>query len=79
VSLVRADPLFELVTTPSFSLSVFRINPRKQRVSGDDLNELNRLFFRKITARTDIMLTQTDINGTFCIRSVFQTIRTIHD
>jgi aromatic-L-amino-acid/L-tryptophan decarboxylase len=55
-----------LVTPPSLALSVFRVQP----ISGfsEDLNTLNRQFFNRISARTDIYLTQTVLNGTTCTR-----------
>jgi aromatic-L-amino-acid/L-tryptophan decarboxylase len=82
-SLIRAQPdLFELVTTPSFGLSVFRIVPNPDhfatslKLSTEDLNVLNRLFFQKIFARADLMLTQTELNGVHCIRyeQIFWTV-----
>ena len=35
----------------------------------DDLwNDLNQAFYRRISARHDIALTSTELNGIFCIR-----------
>ncbi|KAL0577748.1 hypothetical protein V5O48_004242 [Marasmius crinis-equi] len=70
---VKDSPLFKLVTPPSFSLSVFRLVPKPQAPDGplaseQTLNELNQLFYGRINARKDIMLTQTKLNETFCIR-----------
>jgi aromatic-L-amino-acid decarboxylase len=67
---VREHPeLLELVTPPSFSLSVFRIAPRAvPQISADELNELNELYYRSINERKDIMLTQTKLNGVHCVR-----------
>jgi aromatic-L-amino-acid/L-tryptophan decarboxylase len=42
-------------------------DPEKQ-VSLESLNALNRDFFRRISARPDIYMTQTDLAGTYCIR-----------
>lgn len=61
--------LLELVTPPSFSLSVFRIAPRA--VPGlfvDELNELNEFYYQKLYERKDLMLTQTNLGGSYCIR-----------
>ncbi|KAK7689917.1 hypothetical protein QCA50_006556 [Cerrena zonata] len=81
-SLVRASPTFELVTEPSFALSVFRIlheTPDSQAdgsLSRDSLNELNRSFYAGLSSRPDILLTQTMINGTFCVRFAVGAART---
>jgi aromatic-L-amino-acid decarboxylase len=48
---------------------VFRIAPRAvPDISGDELNELNQLYYRNIDKRKDIMLTRTELNGIHCIR-----------
>ena len=67
---VREHPeLLELVTPPSFSLSVFRITPNAvPDFSADELNDLNELYYRRIDERKDLWLTQTSINGINCIR-----------
>ncbi|KEP45565.1 aromatic-L-amino-acid decarboxylase [Rhizoctonia solani 123E] len=39
-------------------------------------NALNRAFYRRISARKGILLTQTDLTGTFCIRMAVGTART---
>ena len=67
---VRDHPeLLELVTPPSFSLSVFRIAPRAvPRLFADELNELNELYYRRLNERKDLMLTQTNLGGNHCIR-----------
>ncbi|CAL1713657.1 unnamed protein product [Somion occarium] len=80
-SLIRASPSFELVTEPSFALSVFRVLPSgdsegSQAVTLELVNELNRSFYSRLSARPDIMLTQTMINGVFCIRFAVGATRT---
>jgi aromatic-L-amino-acid/L-tryptophan decarboxylase len=40
------------------------------------LNNLNRLFYGRISARDDILLTQTVLNGVFCIRLAVGAART---
>lgn len=81
-SLVKVSSTFELVTEPSFALSVFRILPNSTgsqpnvSLSADSLNELNRSFYARLSARPDILLTQTMINGTFCVRFAVGAART---
>ncbi|KAL1939395.1 hypothetical protein VTO73DRAFT_9951 [Trametes versicolor] len=75
-SFIRASPFrFELVTTPSLALSVFRlVIPQSVSLAANEdslaaHNELNRAFHRRIEGASDkIFLTQTVLNGTFCIR-----------
>ncbi len=43
------------------------------------MNELNQSFYRRVTARPDILLTQTKLNGTFCIRFAIGAVRTKKD
>ncbi|KAF8971067.1 pyridoxal phosphate-dependent transferase [Flammula alnicola] len=79
--LVEESETLSLVTAPSLALTVFRIVPKpdseKQAVlSTESLNELNRLFFGRLSARTDILLTQTTLNGVFCIRLAVGAART---
>lgn len=52
---------------------MFRVEPKpatpnQPALPEDTLNDLNKLFFGRITSRKDIMLTQTVLNGQFCIR-----------
>ncbi|KDN44436.1 hypothetical protein RSAG8_05483, partial [Rhizoctonia solani AG-8 WAC10335] len=39
-------------------------------------NALNRAFYARISTRKGILLTQTDLTGTFCIRMAIGTVRT---
>ena len=39
-------------------------------------NALNRAFYARISARNSILLTQTDLTGTFCIRMAIGAVRT---
>jgi len=69
---IRASPIFELVTPPSFALAVFRLVPG---VAGniedvESINALNRAFYSDLQARPNIALTHTSIGGVFCIRLV---------
>jgi len=67
---VREHPeLLELVTQPSFSLSVFRIAPAAvPELSADELNDLNQLYHRRLDERKDLILTQTKLDDVHCIR-----------
>ena len=80
-SLVQNTDNFSLVTKPSLALTVFRLVPEAETddqpaLSLESLNELNRLFYGRISARNDIMMTQTNLNGIFCIRFVTGATRT---
>ena len=75
---IRACPIFELVTPPSFALSVFRLIPKP--VGGttelESLNVLNRAFYDDLRSRPDIALTQTTVGKVFCIRLAVGASRT---
>ncbi|OCH88704.1 aromatic-L-amino-acid decarboxylase [Obba rivulosa] len=76
-SLVRASPKFALVTPPSFALTVFRLTPSGPHTFTDsELNDLNRTFYARLSSRHDILLTQTVLNGVFCIRFAVGAART---
>ncbi|KAJ8076911.1 hypothetical protein PM082_001334 [Marasmius tenuissimus] len=73
IEYVNKSPLFKIVAPPAFSLTVFRLDPKPQTpsdsiASEQTLNELNQIFYGRINARKDIILTQTKLNDTFCIR-----------
>lgn len=70
VKLVSESPIMVLVTPPTLALTVFRLEPTLPNglPTQAELNVLNEQFFRRISARTEIYLTQTVLNGTFCIR-----------
>lgn len=79
--LVENSPNLELVTAPNLALSVFRVVPKRASdetpaLSVQMLNDLNRLFFGRLSARTDIMLTQTTLNGVYCVRLAVGAART---
>lgn len=76
--LISESKILSLVTPPSFALSVFRLVPAGVQggLSLEALNELNRSLFGRLSARQDIMLTQTNLNGIFCIRFVVGAART---
>jgi aromatic-L-amino-acid/L-tryptophan decarboxylase len=72
---IRASTSFELVAPPSFALTVFRVLPKTAN-SEADVNAFNRLFWDKLLARKEILLTQTELGGIFCIRFVVGAART---
>lgn len=43
------------------------------------MNTLNQTFYSRLSARNDILLTQTVLNGVFCIRFVVGSERTTVD
>lgn len=72
-----------LVTPPNLALSVFRMVPRlnnkpsrRRLFTLSELNELNMQLNERISARKDIALTQTELNGVFCIRMAIGAHRT---
>ena len=80
-SLIQNSVNFSLVTQPSLALTVFRLVPQPETdnqptLALESLNDLNRLFYGRISARNDIMLTQTSLNGIFCIRLAVGATRT---
>jgi aromatic-L-amino-acid decarboxylase len=83
-NLVEASDELSLVTKPSLALTVFRIVPKLQEekqplFSIDSLNDLNRVFFGRLSTRHDIMLTQTSLNGIFCVRFAVGAARTTEE
>jgi len=81
VKLIQDSEDLTLAVPPSLALTVFRLSPKlnsanQPALSTESLNELNRIFFGRLSARHDIMLTQTSLNGTFCIRFVVGATRT---
>ena len=70
-----------LVTPPSLALTVFRLKPKptslkQSALSTDSLNNLNKYFYDRISGRDDILLTQTVLDGVFCIRLAVGAART---
>lgn len=45
----------------------------------DMMNALNQAFYSRLSARNDILLTQTILNGIFCVRFVVGSERTTED
>ncbi|KAF5386192.1 hypothetical protein D9615_002288 [Tricholomella constricta] len=78
---VTKSETLSLVTPPSLALTVFRLDPKPKSLdqpplSLESLNNLNRLFYGRISARNDILLTQTVLNGVHCIRFAVGAART---
>ncbi|KAG8927006.1 hypothetical protein FRC00_002394 [Tulasnella sp. 408] len=71
---IRESKKFEIVTPPCFALVVFRmvgnVTEGSPPPSLAQLNSLNRLFHRRVSARPDIFIIQTDIEGMYCLRFV---------
>lgn len=72
----RAD-LFEIVTTPAFGLTVFRVrNPAAEVTNGEQVavdekcNALTKEVYERINARGEVYLTSTAFAGIYAIRVV---------
>ncbi|KAJ3508038.1 hypothetical protein NLJ89_g5971 [Agrocybe chaxingu] len=81
---VETSEHLQLVTKPSLALTVFRLVPKPEspdqpKFSLGSLNELNRIFFGRLSARDNIMLTQTSLNGIFCVRLAVGAARTTEE
>jgi aromatic-L-amino-acid decarboxylase len=75
---IRASPIFELVTPPSFALTVFRLLPGSAGSTKEleEVNTLNRAFYSDLQSRPNIALTQTLLGGVFCVRFAVGAART---
>lgn len=76
VSLIKRSAHFWLVTPPCLSLSVCRLESPERSLGPDQLNALDRAFYTRLSARHDVAFTQTDLNGTICIRCAVGAERT---
>jgi len=76
VSLIKQSDHFRLVAPPCLSLSVFRLELPERSLEPEELNALNRAFYARLSARHDVAFTQTDLNGTICIRCAVGAERT---
>jgi aromatic-L-amino-acid decarboxylase len=77
-TLIRASPHFKLVTEPVLGLTVFRFLPEAFiNHTLAEQNTLNRDFYQRLSARSaELLLTQTDLNGVFCVRMAIGSART---
>lgn len=66
VERIRESEQFCFVAKPFLALTVFRLAPKS--LPHLELNALNRAFYAQLAARSDIAITQTDLNGVFCVR-----------
>jgi len=75
---VRASRIFELVTPPSFALSVFRLLPGSEGSTKEleVINALNRVFYSDLQTRPNLALTQTSLGEVFCVRLAVGAART---
>ncbi|KAG2139184.1 pyridoxal phosphate-dependent transferase [Suillus bovinus] len=75
---IYESELFSVVTKPSLAITVFRLAPKSlPHLRTPELNTLNRAFYARLAARNDIAITQTDLNGVFCIRMVIGSEKTL--
>ncbi|KAK4152506.1 hypothetical protein C8A00DRAFT_44455 [Chaetomidium leptoderma] len=63
----RSD-LFEIVTGPSFALTVFRLAAKEEGASLEERNALTRALYAKVNATGKMWLTSTELDGRFAIR-----------
>ncbi|KLO11491.1 hypothetical protein SCHPADRAFT_470893 [Schizopora paradoxa] len=76
-SLVRSSSEIALVTQPSLALSVFHVNaPMDAQDSISAQNSLTTAVYESLSARKDIQLTQTSVQGLTCIRFAVGAART---
>jgi len=73
---IRSSAAFELVAPPSFALSLFRLVPEDPN---GDANAINHIFWDALLARSELLLTQTELGGTFCIRFAVGAARTTEE
>ncbi|KAJ7714338.1 pyridoxal phosphate-dependent transferase [Mycena maculata] len=77
VDLLADMEIFELVTPPSLALTVFRVVPPSHAQADlAALNALNAAFFARLAVRPDLAITQTVLNGVFCVRFAVGAART---
>jgi aromatic-L-amino-acid decarboxylase len=75
---IYESDLFSVVTKPSLAMTVFRVAPKSlPHLETPELNALNRAFYARLAARSDIAITQTDLNGVFCVRMVIGAEKTV--
>jgi aromatic-L-amino-acid decarboxylase len=67
-----------LVAKPFLALTVFRLAPKSlPHLTALELNALNRAFYARLASRSDIAITQTDLNGVFCVRMAIGAEKTV--
>jgi len=69
---------FTIVAKPFLALTVFRLAPKAlPHLTGPELNALNRAFYARLAVRSDIAITQTELNGVFCVRMAIGAEQTV--
>jgi aromatic-L-amino-acid decarboxylase len=63
----RSD-LFEIVSGPSFALTVFRLAAKAEGASLEERNAQTRALYEKVNATGKMWLTSTELDGRFAIR-----------
>jgi len=78
---IRASRIFQLVTPPSFALTVFRLLPGSADSTHElaRVNVLNKAFYSDLQSRPDLALTQTLVGEVFCVRFAVGAARTEQD
>ncbi|OAX41200.1 hypothetical protein K503DRAFT_767882 [Rhizopogon vinicolor AM-OR11-026] len=75
---IRESDEFSFVAKPFLALTVFRLAPKSlPHLTTPELNALNRAFYARLAARSDIAITQTELNGVFCIRMAIGAEQTV--
>ncbi|KAG1818039.1 pyridoxal phosphate-dependent transferase [Suillus subaureus] len=75
---IRESDQFCFVAKPFLALTVFRLAPKSRpHLTTLELNALNRAFYARLAARSDIAITQTDLNGVFCVRMAIGAEKTV--
>ncbi|KAJ7307625.1 pyridoxal phosphate-dependent decarboxylase [Mycena albidolilacea] len=67
-SKIMLSPILSLVSPPSLALSVFRIALPLPNLRLDQLNKLNKCWYRRLASRADIFVTHTEVGGIYCVR-----------
>ncbi|KAJ4300414.1 hypothetical protein N0V88_003089 [Collariella sp. IMI 366227] len=67
-SLQARSDLFEIVTGPSFALTVFRLAVKADGQSLEERNALTKALYEKVNGTGKIWLTSTELDGRFAIR-----------
>ncbi|KAJ7039190.1 pyridoxal phosphate-dependent transferase [Mycena alexandri] len=91
-ALLANSEVLQLITPPSLALTVFRAAPKstpngragaeaeiEKEKDGNELTHLNALnasFFARLARRPDLAITQTVLNGVFCVRFAIGAART---
>ncbi|KAJ7076898.1 pyridoxal phosphate-dependent transferase [Mycena belliarum] len=75
-ALLKESDILALITPPWLALTVFRLAPPHLGLDAAALNQLNAAFFARLAVRPDLAITQTVLNGVFCVRFAVGAART---